>query len=420
MINYENYTYNEECVFKKQCRKDRLEKQLGDFGEQLVMTLLGRVARYSVALVDHEGADLIATDEEYTRRFAISVKSAQIGPDENETKVFKKKDQEKLCMFAREFGLIPTVAMLFIPKDFAFIDVYLVTLDGFIKLAGKNGDNIEREAVKFTAKGIQINNFSLGSGKKALKHSDKNGYLKYLHSNELIEHIRLDVRNRDNFRKGIPQVLEDKPFDIKCIDELVKEKSFIDGNLPRQLGEAGEYLLMMFLGQQKKYRVARVDHVGADLIATDGQKNRYAISVKTTQKGSYEFYELYENGKSVKSPKNELGKLQEFAAKYKMVPVVACIFVKDSFLGMDIYISTLENWIKKAFIYNNKTICFNLYDMNEDIDSFIDMQTLLKKIRIFKINASNQKHRDFLNNTEGIEHMEINFLNVLNPTMKWK
>ena len=138
MLNYDNYSYNPECVFDKQSRKERLEQQLGDFGEQLVMTLLGRVAKYSVAYVDHEGADLIATDSENNeKRYAISVKSAQIGPNENETKVFKYVDQKKLCNFSKDFGLIPAVAMLFIPKDFAFIDVYLITLDAFIKLSQK-------------------------------------------------------------------------------------------------------------------------------------------------------------------------------------------------------------------------------------------------------------------------------------------
>lgn len=87
----------------------------------------------------------------------------------------------------------------------------------------------------------------------------------------------------------------------------------------------------MLLGQQKKFKVARVDHVGADLIATDREENRYAISVKTSQTGSYE---LYTNGKSIKSPKRELWKLQNFAEKYNLIPVIACIFIKDDFKGI--------------------------------------------------------------------------------------
>lgn len=63
--------------------------------------------------------------------------------------------------------------MLFIPKDFAFIDVYLVTLDAFNELAKKDNDEIEENAIKFTYHGIQINNFSLGTGKSNIKLSDK-------------------------------------------------------------------------------------------------------------------------------------------------------------------------------------------------------------------------------------------------------
>lgn len=419
MINYDEYVYNQECVFDKQSRKDRLEKQLGDFGEQLVMTLLGRIAGYSVAYVDHEGADLIATEpDNKEKRYAISVKSAQIGPNENETKVFKKQDQEKLCVFARDFGLIPAVAMLFIPRDFAFIDVYLVTLDAFIELAGKNGDSIEENAVKFTSNGIQINNFSLGMGQANINHSDKKGYLKYLHTNELIEHIRLDVHNRNNFRRGIRQVAKEGLHDTKCFDELISEKSSRDGNLSRQLGDGGEYLLTMLLGQQKGYKVARVDHVGADLIATDREGNRYAISVKTVQTGSYEFYEMYTNGNSVKTPKRELGKVQNFADKYGMIPVIACIFVKDGFSGMDVYISTLDNWISKACLNNEKAICFNQTDINEDV--VVAAQRWQETMKTFKINASKPEYREYLNNTDGIEHIEICFASKLSMDMKWQ
>ena len=44
-------------------KKDpRWSKQFGDFGEQLVMYLIGRHKNMKVALVDHAGADLIASD----------------------------------------------------------------------------------------------------------------------------------------------------------------------------------------------------------------------------------------------------------------------------------------------------------------------------------------------------------------------
>ena len=345
MINYNNYIYDESYVFGKQSLKERLEKQLGDFGEQLVMTLLGRLTGYSVAFVDQEGADLIASDKK-GNGYAISVKSSQIGPTENETKVFKKKDQKKLCAFANEFGLIPAVAMIIIPKDFAFIDVYLLTLEGFQELADRNSNSIEENAVKAVANGFQINNYSLGTGKSP-SHSDKHHYLNYLHTNGLINHVRLDVQNRESFGKDL------RPKEKKYTTELLK-----DENLKRQLGDFGEYFLAMLLGQIKKYKVARVDHVGADLIATDRQAKKYAISVKTRTEGSYNFEENYYTCKRP-TPKHELGKLQDFAEKYNMIPVVACVFVKPDFKGIDIYISSLKNWLDIGFSGKYAAVQYN-------------------------------------------------------------
>lgn len=61
---------------------DRLSKQLGDFGEQLVMFLVGRIYEHRVAYVDHVGADLIATDKK-GKRYAISVKSRVFNIDDH-------------------------------------------------------------------------------------------------------------------------------------------------------------------------------------------------------------------------------------------------------------------------------------------------------------------------------------------------
>lgn len=414
MINYDGYVYDENCVFGKQSKKDRLEKQLGDFGEQLVMTLLGRIAQYSVAYVDHEGADLIVTDSK--NRYAVSVKTAQFGRSESETKVFKTNDQKKLCKFAKDFDLIPAVAMVIIPKDFAFIDLYLLTLDGFMKLATLESNVIEKEAIKVVDRGLQINNYSLGTGKNNIKHGDKKGYLKYLHNNELIKHIRMDVQNRENFSSGIKQVSENG--DVICFNKLLDKSSNNDGNLSRQLGDAGEYILAMLLGQQKNYKVARVDHVGADLIATDMNGKKYAISVKTNKHSSYEFLELYTNEKSVKRPKRELGKLKEFSEKYDMIPVVACIFIKDGFKGMDIYISSLDNWIKTACFNDSKAISYNaicdIIDINDAIDKWSDTMSS------FKIDATKEEYKRFLRSVEGIESIEVDFSGTLSPEMKWK
>ncbi len=58
---------------EEQEKAGRLPKQFGDFGENMVMWWLGRFFNYNVALVDHEGADIIAHNT--NEKLAISVKS---------------------------------------------------------------------------------------------------------------------------------------------------------------------------------------------------------------------------------------------------------------------------------------------------------------------------------------------------------
>ena len=196
----------------------------------------------------------------------------------------------------------------------------------------------------------------------------------------------------------------------------MSDRTYVDGNLKRQLGEGGEYFLMMLLGQQKKYKVARVDHVGADLIATDQLGNRYAISVKTVNAKSYDFYELYTNGSSVKNPKNELGKLQDFANKYHIISVVACIFAKPNFGGVDIYVSTLENWIEKGIEDNTGAISIKstlLYDGEINVCNWREWMSKMK------INITTNKQYTFLDRTEGIEHVEVNCMNTFDSQYMW-
>lgn len=119
----------------------RLPKQLGDFGEQLVMFVVGRLYEHRVAYVDHVGADIIATDKE-GRKYAISVKSRVIPASESIQQPFDLNQQEKLRDFADSFDLIPLVAFVFCDEisyahDFN-LDVYIIGLDNFISLARDN------------------------------------------------------------------------------------------------------------------------------------------------------------------------------------------------------------------------------------------------------------------------------------------
>lgn len=108
----------------------RLAQQFGKFGEGLVLWWLGKFYNYSVALVDHEGADIVAHNNSSNEHLAISVKSIHAA-----SIYYDKHNQEKLRDFAEKFGkLTPAVAFVFVwgEQDMnTMIDVFLFKLDDF-------------------------------------------------------------------------------------------------------------------------------------------------------------------------------------------------------------------------------------------------------------------------------------------------
>lgn len=101
----------------------RWSKQFGDFGEQLVMYLIGRQKNMKVALVDHAGADLIASDlGNKDNRYAISVKSHTLNIKISENNVniesklynFDEHNIKQLKSFAENFSLEPVVAIVIV------------------------------------------------------------------------------------------------------------------------------------------------------------------------------------------------------------------------------------------------------------------------------------------------------------------
>lgn len=129
---------------KDEKKDERLPKQLGDFGEQLVMFLLGRLKGHKVAYVDHVGADLIETGtviengKERKEICAISVKTRVFSID-NPQHEFNMHQQKKIKEFAEDFDMIPKVAFVCIDKivteEDVNIDVYIIKLEDFKKLA---------------------------------------------------------------------------------------------------------------------------------------------------------------------------------------------------------------------------------------------------------------------------------------------
>ncbi len=137
----------------KKERDYRLSKQLGDFGENLVVFLLGSIKKYKVALVDHEGADIIATDrEDGGKKYAISVKSRRFVTDDPSI-AFDSSNQKKLRIFSEEFDMIPAVAFTMMDSKCENIEVYIITLDKLEELSRseeKNGFSIRKDKKKRT------------------------------------------------------------------------------------------------------------------------------------------------------------------------------------------------------------------------------------------------------------------------------
>ncbi len=166
-------------------RYDRSAKQLGDFGEQLVMFLIGRLYKNEVAYVDHVGADLIAQAPGEEKGHAISVKSRVFTTD-GPQQPFDASQQEKLEYFAKTFNLTPMVAFVCIDKidrgQDINIDVYMIDLEDFRKLA-KDKD----------AKGIT----ATGTNGEILHFSNAPANQQYLQHNELINFHRLTLHGME-------------------------------------------------------------------------------------------------------------------------------------------------------------------------------------------------------------------------------
>lgn len=101
-----------------------------------------------------------------------------------------------------------------------------------------------------------------------------------------------------------------------------------------------------------------------------------------------------------------------------MIPAVACIFIKDGFKGIDIYISSLDNWIKTACFNDSKAVSYNaicdIIDVNNAIDKWQDTMSSLK------IDATKEEYKRFLRSVEGIESIEVDFSGTLSPEINWK
>ncbi len=100
-----------------QNKDERWPKQFGDFAECLTMYVLGQLKNMSVALIDHVGADVIASKREGSSvRYAISVKGRNIPPTESKSFNFSQGNIDKLTETAKTFGMVPAVSFVFVDE----------------------------------------------------------------------------------------------------------------------------------------------------------------------------------------------------------------------------------------------------------------------------------------------------------------
>lgn len=105
-------------------------RQLGDYGEHLAAHALIKLG-YDVAMVDHIGADLIATKGDSGTSYGISVKSRCFNSHTTEDRGynFKFSDKFKLECFCNRFNLKPLLAFVVVDERDCFESVFIIDTD---------------------------------------------------------------------------------------------------------------------------------------------------------------------------------------------------------------------------------------------------------------------------------------------------
>ena len=137
-------------------KDERWAKQFGDFAECLTMYVIGQLKNMSVALIDHVGADVIASDRtDNSIRYAISVKGRNIPETESKSFNFSQGNIEKLTETANVFGMIPAVSFVFVDEmedDIKKIRMFVAELKTLLQMC----DDPEIGFVNRASDGITI------------------------------------------------------------------------------------------------------------------------------------------------------------------------------------------------------------------------------------------------------------------------
>lgn len=173
-------------------KDERLPKQFGDFAENLVMFILGKFKGKRVALVDHIGADIIATSKTGDEKFAISVKGRNFPKSESYQFNFSKGNVEKLKDFSESFNMIPTIAFVFCDdmEGEEKIRIFMLKLKTLEKMAFDSSNNIVT-----ISKGYDEGyNFKYAKGRKV-------DYLSIIKKRNDIDYTEIKIEKIDEFLK---------------------------------------------------------------------------------------------------------------------------------------------------------------------------------------------------------------------------
>ena len=213
----------------------RWAKQFGDFGEQLVMYLIGSQKNMKVALVDHAGADIIASDlGNKNNRYAISVKShtqnisERNGKQHIESKLynFDKHNIEMLKNFAENFALEPAVAIVVVQPEIPQDNQDWIKRTEKYEKEGKYFEKHDKLVIDIFIFLLKDAEKMIEEGRRYCTRKEKNpggfnfkfenAYFKELLDDKRIDHTRLSFDSINHMRQWDVE----SPMDLNAEEEL--------------------------------------------------------------------------------------------------------------------------------------------------------------------------------------------------------
>lgn len=309
-------------------------------GERLVMFYLMKYLDWEVDYVDYVGADLIAIEKSTQHKFAISVKTKNHETDGHSCSLFTHGDARKLKEFASEIStddecVVPLVAFVIIKLD-GTVCVFVANLKDLEEMAEENLIFEKKENNYLFVYGNQNN------PKNCKTEKGYNDNLKK--DREIFENVLKERR--------ITHII-DNPKDV-YVGNLYGAWDWKEYCLEKEMhnahqGDFGEQYIAWY-AEKYGMRSFVVKTEGVDVVLQNKlTKEMYAVSVKTFSKDQDAGYEF---------EKGNIDKLNDYATKWGMKPIVSLLFVveeeeKTKVYNLNIPLTYLEECASDS---NNKLI----------------------------------------------------------------